>query len=237
MPGGRSQIADVRLIADCVVEPGSRSRAFVLAVTLTMMAATPARSQESRHVSGGFGGAFVIDQAPRLVLGGIQEGESSRAIVIDGGAFVAPRFAIGFELMHPPTITTSTSGLFGTFTQSERELTLAGDLRVTVVRAPRWTLDLIAGIGRLRGSIDSVSVPRDPRSVTTTRSEQRTLLIVPIGVDVPIETVRHLAFGPMIRVHWLRGDRPVGSFPGQTFGLLDQSTTRVVVGAVVRAFW
>jgi hypothetical protein len=204
---------------------------------LTVVAATPARAQESPHVFGGFGGAIVIDGAPRLVLGAIQAGESSRAIVIDGGAFVVPRLAVELELIHPPAITRSTSGRFGTFTQSQRELTLAGDVRVTVVRAPRWTVDLTGGIGRLRGSIDSVSVPRDPRSVTTTRSEQRTLLTFPIGADVSIATGQHLAFGPMVRVHWLRGDRPVTAFPGQIFGLLDQSTTRLVVAAAVRTFW
>src|SRR5512135_3546416 len=149
-----------------------RAAGRVAALLLLAAAVAPAvHAQTAARLYAGAGIVSVADQAPRVVLGGLEAGDSSGALAVDGGVFVTPRVAIGAEFVRLTSVDTSTSGHFGTTSKSDDEFTITGDVRARLVRS-RWTeVTAVGGVGTTRATATETTVPLDPRSSPFTMSD------------------------------------------------------------------
>ena len=200
--------------------------------------AAPVQAQTVARLYAGAGIASVADQAPRVVLGALEAGDSSGALAVDGGVFVTPRVAIGAEFFRLTGVDTSTSGHFGTASKSDDEFTITGDVRAVLVRSRRAEVTAVGGVGTTRATATETRVPLDPRSSPFTMSDARTVLTWSAGADLMFTPLRHLLVGPVVRVQWLRGTPSSSTLmrrenPSAT----ELASTRFVLGAMLRGAW
>ena len=206
------------------------------AAVLGLLAA-PAAAQSRDHVFVDAGIAVVHDEAPRLVLGGLQSDTSSAAFTLGGGVWFTSRVGAGVEWVKPGRLELTTSGRFGADTKSETEQTFVGLVHVRAASFGRGAFDVVGGAGVLRSSVidDTVGVGSTTHFIVT---DDQPLTAWTAGANVTFEVVRHLSVGGDARLYWLNRQNPPPSLaPGATPSLADQSSTRFRAGAFVRGSW
>ena len=158
--------------------------------------------------------------------------------LLEGGARVSRRLAIGVELFQPSTLTGFTSGRSFASSGRQTERAVLGLMRARLAGSDRLAVDAVGGGGVLFQHHELRNAPCAGCAVTFAQDFDQEAPAFALGVDTPIRAGSHVDVVPVLRYYALaRGDHTTALPDVVPWQFEFTSSARLLLAVNGRARW